>query len=661
MQSAHSSGKGIPFIQEASQVESRIIFLLVMCMLSSDSLNPVKVFTSALDLPSWPVTYACAALLLNVAYVNILIILYAGCRVFFHSILSIFFREVKIVGMSNIPAEGPVIFTGNHGNQFVDALMVLCNCRHKVGFMIAEKSMHRPVVGHFARAIGCIPVVRAQDTAKRGTGRIRIAGDRVIGEGTAFTAELGAKFKLRLAGEAEELRVREVLSDAEALLEKPRKEDGEGEGGAPAAAGIGQAEAKGSPSVFQDFQDFDVIAYIDQATSFSKVWEAFAEGNCLGIFPEGGSHDRTDLLPLKAGVAVIAFGALDKFKSDVPVVPVGLNYAKRNRFRGSAIIEFGAPIHITPEDAELYARGEKRQACANFLAQVEDGMRSVIVTAPDYEKLQLLHAVRRLWVQDRVVLSAGEKQDLSRRFAAGYRMLLDRGDAEVLRKMEAFEGRLRAYQDRLDTCGLRDYQVPMLQRRRTWRMVYKLAHMTSVLLLASVPALLLNAPVGLLARHIAERERVKALKASRVKLEAKDVVLSKKIVFSIVAVPALWIFYAVLMALCGVEGRLVLLLFLSFPVFSYIGVISVEAGIVDLKDIRPYLMQLLPDRERVIEALPAERARLRRDLRAFVAQVGPELGPIFQDKVIDWTGVARQEKARAGSRDAEEKDKDKTL
>lgn len=29
----------------------------------------------------------------------------------------------------------------------------------------------------------------------------------------------------------------------------------------------------------------------------------------MGIFPEGGSHDRTDLLPLKAGVAVIALEA----------------------------------------------------------------------------------------------------------------------------------------------------------------------------------------------------------------------------------------------------------------------------------------------------------------------------------------------------------------
>ena len=32
---------------------------------------------------------------------------------------------------------------------------------------------------------------------------------------------------------------------------------------------------------------------------FESVQAALAKGNCLGIFPEGGSHDQTDLLPLK--------------------------------------------------------------------------------------------------------------------------------------------------------------------------------------------------------------------------------------------------------------------------------------------------------------------------------------------------------------------------
>lgn len=36
---------------------------------------------------------------------------------------------------------------------------------------------------------------------------------------------------------------------------------------------------------------------------FSAVHAALANGGCIGIFPEGGSHDRTDLLPLKVSWA----------------------------------------------------------------------------------------------------------------------------------------------------------------------------------------------------------------------------------------------------------------------------------------------------------------------------------------------------------------------
>lgn len=68
-----------------------------------------------------------------------------------------------------------------------------------------------------------------------------------------------------------------------------------------------------------------------------------------GIFPEGGSHDRTDLLPLKAGVAAIALGVMDQYNISVPIVPVGLNYFRGHRFRGRVVVEFGEPINISKE------------------------------------------------------------------------------------------------------------------------------------------------------------------------------------------------------------------------------------------------------------------------------------------------------------------------
>ena len=69
-----------------------------------------------------------------------------------------------------------------------------------------------------------------------------------------------------------------------------------------------------------------------------SVYEALENGQCIGIFPEvinlindlqGGSHDRTDILPLKAGIGIMALGAMAKFKDcKVKIIPCGLNYFK---------------------------------------------------------------------------------------------------------------------------------------------------------------------------------------------------------------------------------------------------------------------------------------------------------------------------------------------
>lgn len=54
--------------------------------------------------------------------------------------------------------------------------------------------------------------------------------------------------------------------------------------------------------------------------------------------------------------------------------------------------------------------------------RVTDNMRGVIVSAPDYDSLQIIHTARRLYRSG--IPTSSEKQDLSRRFAEGYKKLL---------------------------------------------------------------------------------------------------------------------------------------------------------------------------------------------------------------------------------------------
>lgn len=69
----------------------------------------------------------------------------------------------------------------------------------------------------------------------------------------------------------------------------------------------------------------------------------------------------------------------------------------------------------------LILLGKPRQA---LLQQVEKGMRSVIVTAHDYNDLKLVHTVRRLYQYSATSMSTKEKQDLARRWSEAYKVCM---------------------------------------------------------------------------------------------------------------------------------------------------------------------------------------------------------------------------------------------
>ena len=115
-------------------------------------------------------------------------------------------------------------------------------------------------------------------------------------------------------------------------------------------------------------------------------------------------------------------------------------------------------------------------------------------------------------------------------------------------------------------------------------------------------------------------------------LQARDVVLSRKILVSIVGVPSLWLSYgALLHAYSGWQRTSVILVVLAFPMASYVGVRATEAGMAAWADLRPLLMRLLRGgrTRREMSALPAQRVALRQQLRRMAKKHGPALGDMY--------------------------------
>ena len=149
------------------------------------------------------------------------------------------------------------------------------------------------------------------------------------------------------------------------------------------------------------------------------MYDTLKQGKCIAIFPEGGSHDRTELLPLKAGVSLMALGALEKFGVTTTIIPCGLTYFGGHRFRSRAMLEFGPPLVVTPDMLEAY-KANRKAASSSLLRQVENRLRQVVTTVPDYESLRIFRACRRLYQPYGVTLPADQYLELQRRLQKGF-------------------------------------------------------------------------------------------------------------------------------------------------------------------------------------------------------------------------------------------------
>lgn len=88
---------------------------------------------------------------------------------------------------------------------------------------------------------------------------------------------------------------------------------------------------------------------VDNTAALGACVDVLREGGVLVIFPEGKTHARLRVEPIKTGVARIALDARAA-GADVAIVPVGLNYLVRHAFRSDVHVGIGAPIEVARTD-----------------------------------------------------------------------------------------------------------------------------------------------------------------------------------------------------------------------------------------------------------------------------------------------------------------------
>jgi len=180
--------------------------------------------------------------------------------------VNLFFEEVEIRNVNNIPKEGPILIAANHPSSIMDALVLGVKTPRKIHYIGHAGLFSNPISKIFLLAMGIIPVYRRFD----------------------------------------------------------------------------------DPDKMNKNEDM-----------FRTAYAILEEGKCIGIFPEGTSQTDRKVLKLKTGTARIALGAekLNKFNLGVIIIPLGLYFTARHRFRSNVLLNFGKPIKVS-EFKEAYEADE---------------------------------------------------------------------------------------------------------------------------------------------------------------------------------------------------------------------------------------------------------------------------------------------------------------
>lgn len=126
---------------------------------------------------------------------------------------------------------------------------------------------------------------------------------------------------------------------------------------------------------------------------FRAVHTALAEGAAIAIFPEGISHSRPSVTPLKTGAARIALGGSRLVGSAFPIIPIGLVVRDKGTFRSAALAIVGAPIEW---DDVARTGAESGEAVRELTARIDLALRAVTINLDEWEDAPLVECAEAI-------------------------------------------------------------------------------------------------------------------------------------------------------------------------------------------------------------------------------------------------------------------------
>jgi glycerol-3-phosphate O-acyltransferase / dihydroxyacetone phosphate acyltransferase len=203
-------------------------------------------------------------------------------------------------------------------------------------------------------------------------------------------------------------------------------------------------------------------------------------GRPIALFPEGTTHSNTMMLPLRTGAARIALSA--EAESDwllnLRIVPVGLWYQNKSRFRSAALVVVGQPFGLADYQSR-YLR-DNHLAVDALTEEIDSQLDAVVLQAENAELLTGIPLVAA-WTAPRELESLEERHTRAAELLTAYQRLRTTDPA----RLEEIARDARRYARVLRTLGIDDPWDLELSAARRGRIVSLLCW----LIVGSLPAL----------------------------------------------------------------------------------------------------------------------------------------------------------------------------
>lgn len=89
--------------------------------------------------------------------------LWAFCSIYVTALHNLFYKNIVVEGLENIPKNGPIIFAPNHQNALMDPLAVLFTSKKQIVFLARADIFKNKLIAKFLNFLKILPVFRIRD------------------------------------------------------------------------------------------------------------------------------------------------------------------------------------------------------------------------------------------------------------------------------------------------------------------------------------------------------------------------------------------------------------------------------------------------------------------------------------------------------------------